>query len=63
VQVEVMEWISDLEHFIDLKETWIQLEGIPPKWCDWRVFSQMASGIGMMLEVDWSSLFKSSMYM
>jgi hypothetical protein len=40
-------------------KTWIQLEGIPPKWCDWRGFAQMASGIGLMLEVDWSSLFKS----
>jgi hypothetical protein len=28
-------------------------------WYDWRVFAQMASGIGLLLEVDWSSLFKS----
>jgi hypothetical protein len=59
VQVEVLEWIGDLDHFSELKEVWIQLEDIPPKWCDWRVFAQMASGFGLMTEVDCSSLFKS----
>jgi hypothetical protein len=59
VQVGVMEWIGELDHFSELRETWIQLEGISPMWCDWRVFAQMASGIGLLLEVDWFSLFKS----
>jgi hypothetical protein len=59
VQVEVVEWIGELEQFSDLKEVWIKLEGIPPKWCGWRVFAQVSSGFGLMLEVDWASLFKS----
>jgi hypothetical protein len=59
VQVEVVEWIGELDHFSELAEVWIQLEGIPTKWCDWKVFSQMASGLGLLLDVDWSSLFKS----
>jgi hypothetical protein len=59
VQVEVMEWVGDLEHFSELKEVWITLEGIPSKWCDCKVFSQMASSFGMLLDVDWSSLVKS----
>jgi hypothetical protein len=33
VQVKVMEWIGDLNHFGSLTEVWVQLEGIPPKWC------------------------------
>jgi hypothetical protein len=57
--VEVVERIGDLEHFTELSEVWIQVEGIPPKWCDWRIFAQIASSFDMLLEVDWSSLFKS----
>jgi hypothetical protein len=57
--VEVMEWVGDLDQFSQLKEVWIQLEGVPPKWCDWRVFAHMVSGFGLMLDVDWASLFKS----
>jgi len=30
-----------------------------PRWCHWRVFAQLASGFGLMTEVDWSTLFKS----
>jgi hypothetical protein len=57
--VGVVDWIGDLDHFSELTEVWIQLEGIPPKWYDWKVFAQMTSGFGLMLEMDWSYLFKS----
>jgi hypothetical protein len=43
VQVGMMEWIEELDHFSVLREVWIQLEGIPPpsgvigvflhRWC------------------------------
>jgi hypothetical protein len=59
VQVGVVEWVGDLHHFSVLKEVWIRLEGNPPKWCAWKVFAQMVSGLGLMLEVDWTSIFKS----
>jgi hypothetical protein len=50
VQVEVVE-IRELEHFSELSEVWIQLEGIPLKWCDWKAFAQMSTGFWLMLEV------------
>jgi uncharacterized beta-barrel protein YwiB (DUF1934 family) len=30
VQVEVVEWIGDLDHFGQLTEAWVHLDGIPP---------------------------------
>jgi hypothetical protein len=55
----VIEWTGDLDHFSELVEVWVQFEGIPPRWCEWKVFAQMASGFGLLLDVDWSALFKS----
>jgi hypothetical protein len=59
VQVKVLEWFGDLAPYSVLQDVWIQMKGIPPKWCHWRVFAQIASSFGLMLEVDWSTLFKS----
>jgi hypothetical protein len=59
VQVELVEWVGELDHFSELKAVWIQIEGIPPKWCDAKVFAQVASSFGLLIEVNWSSLFKS----
>jgi hypothetical protein len=58
VQVGVIEWIGDVDHFTSLTEFWIQVEGIPSKWCDWKVFTQLTSRLGLLMEVDWSYLFK-----
>jgi hypothetical protein len=51
--VGVVEWVGGFDHFSELKEVWIVLEGTPPpKWCAWQVFAQMVSGLGLMMEVD-----------
>jgi hypothetical protein len=59
VQVEVLEWNGDLHPFGELQEVWVQMTGTPPKLCHWKVFAQIASGFGLMLEVDWTNLFKT----
>ncbi|KAG2624452.1 hypothetical protein PVAP13_3KG130500 [Panicum virgatum] len=59
VKVEVLEWVGNLEPYSELQEVWVQVRGIPPIWCAWKVFAQLASGFGIMVEMDWSSLFRS----
>jgi hypothetical protein len=59
VQVEVLEWIGDLNPYAELQEVWIQILGIPPRWCHWKVFAQVASSFGLMVEVDWTTIFKT----
>lgn len=57
--MEVLEWLGDLKPYGELQEVWVQINGIPPRWCHWRVFAQVVSGFGLMTQVDWSALFKS----
>jgi len=59
VRVEVLEWLGDMKPFGQLQEVWVQMNGIPPRWCHWRVFAQIASSFGLLVEVDWSTLFKT----
>lgn len=52
-------WDGDVEPIGRLVEVWVQIKGIPPKWVDWDTLREVASSIGLMVEVDWHSLFNS----
>jgi hypothetical protein len=59
VLVSLKSWNGDVEPYDALEEVWVQVKGVPPKWCNWRTLTQIASSLGRMVEVDWNSLFSS----
>lgn len=52
-------WNGDIKPLGSLTEVWVQITSIPPKWVDWDTLREVVSGIDMMIEVDWHSLFNS----
>ncbi|PNT77766.1 hypothetical protein BRADI_1g68471v3 [Brachypodium distachyon] len=51
--------MADLPELGELTEIWLQINGIPPKWCTWKVITQVFKCFGLLLDVDWNEIFKS----
>lgn len=45
-------WDGDVEPIGSLVDVWVQISGIPPKWFDWDIMREVASSLGLMVEVD-----------
>lgn len=58
VTVKITEWEGAIDAFGELIEAWIQIDGITPRWCSWKVFAQLSSCFGLLID-NWSGLFKS----
>jgi len=51
-------WNADVEPVGSLVDVWVQIKGMPPKWVDWVSIKEMASSLGLMVEVGWQTLLK-----
>jgi hypothetical protein len=59
VMASLRVWDGDTEPVGKLTEAWVQIRGVPPKWCDWVTIKEIASSLGKMSEIDWQTLFTS----
>jgi hypothetical protein len=59
VNVSFINWEGEAEPYEEFKEVWVNVEGIPCKYLTWRVIAQLASTIGVLVDVDWPVIFKS----
>jgi hypothetical protein len=60
IWVKVEAWNDDPEPVEVLKETWIKVTGLQTKWCEWTSLDQVVSVCGLLLEVDWLSVFRNN---
>lgn len=59
VAIKVIAWEGGIESIGELQDIWVQVRGIPPKWCTWQVIAQIRASLGILLEVDSAEIFKS----
>lgn len=59
VTVKIIAWDMEIAATAELTDIWVSATGIPPKWCAWKTFAQVASVIFILMDVDWVILFKS----
>ncbi|XP_040260304.1 uncharacterized protein [Aegilops tauschii subsp. strangulata] len=57
--ISFMKWGGEMPEYDSLTETWIVMEGLPPKWISWSVIAQVASILGVLVNIDWHMIFTS----
>jgi hypothetical protein len=56
VTMKIISWDMEIDAMSEMDEKWVIVKGIPPKWCAWKTFAQVASLIGILMDVDWTAL-------
>ncbi|XP_044366775.1 uncharacterized protein [Triticum aestivum] len=59
ITVNVEVWKEELKGMEDLKEVWVQVRGLLPRWCEWSVLDQCTSAFGLLIDLDWQGMFQS----
>lgn len=59
VSISFKDWNGEYPVYDNLIETWVVIEGLPPKWCSWYVMTQVASIHVVLFYVDWHTIFRS----
>jgi hypothetical protein len=59
VTMKIMPWDMEVAALSDLTKVWLTVKGIPPQWCAWKLFAQVASIVGILMDIDRPVLFKS----
>ncbi|XP_044400830.1 uncharacterized protein [Triticum aestivum] len=57
--ISFMKWGGEMPEYESSIETWIVMEGLPPKWISWSVIAQVASILGVLVNIDWHMIFRS----
>jgi hypothetical protein len=60
IWVKVEAWNDDPETVEVLRETWIKVTGLQTKWCEWNNLDQVVSICGLLLDIDWLSVFRKN---
>jgi hypothetical protein len=59
MSVSFMDWNGDIPAYSEMEETWVKVEGIPPKFLSWRVMMRVSTSLGIPIDVDWHEIFRS----
>uniref|UniRef100_A0A453LFG4 Uncharacterized protein n=1 Tax=Aegilops tauschii subsp. strangulata TaxID=200361 RepID=A0A453LFG4_AEGTS len=59
VTISFSDWNGEMPAYVTLEETWIVIEGLPPKWISWNIISQISTMLGDLVNVDWHTIFRS----
>ena len=59
VSISFSNWDGNLPSYLELQEVWVTIRGLPPKVWNWKVIAQVASTLGVLVNVDWHEVFKS----